>query len=123
MEKILIVDDQTNIRALLSVVLTSEGYVTFQASSGEAALEIVEKERPDILITDLKMPGMDGLELVKQCRLIRPHMILFMMTAYGELDIIAEARRSGVVEYFPKPFDIDEVRQKIKPYTRLHQES
>lgn len=109
-KKVLIVDDQNGIRVLLMEVFSSEGYTTFQASNGKMALEIVKEESPDIVLLDMKIPGMDGLEILKQIKLMKPHMNVIMMTAYGELDMIKEATDLGALMHFTKPFDIDEMR-------------
>lgn len=114
MNKILIVDDQNGIRVLLMEVFGSEGYKTYQASNGKLALDIVSKESPDIVLLDMKIPGMDGLEILKHIKLINPDIKVIMMTAYGELDVIKEATELGAITHFTKPFDIDEMRQEVK---------
>ena len=75
-------------------VFNSEGYITYQAPNGKVALEIVRDETPDIVLLDMKIPGMDGLEILKQIKLMKPHMNVIMMTAYGELDMIKVLRRT-----------------------------
>ncbi|SYX87143.1 response regulator [Paenibacillus alvei] len=112
-KKVLIVDDQNGIRVLLMEVFSSEGYTTYQASNGKMALEIVREESPDIVLLDMKIPGMDGLEILKQIKLMKPHMNVIMMTAYGELDMIKEATDLGALMHFTKPFDIDEMRVAV----------
>lgn len=112
-KKVLIVDDQNGIRVLLMEVFSSEGYTTYQASNGKIALEIVRDEVPDIVLLDMKIPGMDGLEILKQIKQMKPHMNVIMMTAYGELDMIKEATDLGALMHFTKPFDIDEMRVAV----------
>jgi two-component system response regulator (stage 0 sporulation protein F) len=109
-KKVLIVDDQNGIRVLLMEVFTNEGYDTYQASNGRLALEIVRTVSPDIVLLDMKIPGMDGLEILKHIKTIDPTMKVIMMTAYGELDMIKEATDLGASMHFTKPFDIDELR-------------
>lgn len=109
-KKLLIVDDQNGIRVLLMEVFSSEGYDTFQASNGRLALEIVKAENPDLVLLDMKIPGMDGLEILKHVKAINRDIKVIMMTAYGELDMIKEATDLGAVMHFTKPFDIDEMR-------------
>lgn len=109
-KKVLIVDDQNGIRVLLVEVFSSEGYNTFQASNGKLALEIVKKETPDLVLLDMKIPGMDGLEILKNIKAMNPAIKVIMMTAYGELDMIKEATDLGALMHFTKPFDIDELR-------------
>lgn len=112
-KKVLIVDDQNGIRVLLVEVFSSEGYQTFQASNGKLALEIVKKESPDLVLLDMKIPGMDGLEILKHIKNIDQKMKVIMMTAYGELDMIKEATDLGALMHFTKPFDIDELRMAV----------
>jgi len=117
-QKLLIVDDQNGIRLLLVEVFSSEGYETFQASSGQTALDIVKEKRPDLVLLDMKMPGMDGLEILKRIKDIDPDMKVIMMTAYGELELINEAQRYGALMHFTKPFDIDELRAAVNEQLR-----
>ncbi|MFD2673416.1 response regulator [Marinicrinis sediminis] len=113
-KKLLIVDDQNGIRILLCEVFNSEGYQTFQASNGKLALEIVHEEKPDLILLDMKIPGMDGLEILKHIKDIDPETKVIMMTAYGELDMIKEATDLGALQHFTKPFDIDELRVAVR---------
>ncbi|MEI7026441.1 response regulator [Paenibacillus sp. y28] len=112
-KKVLIVDDQNGIRVLLMEVFSSEGYNTFQASNGKTALEIVKRDVPDLVLLDMKIPGMDGLEILKHIKSMNPDIKVIMMTAYGELDMIKEATDMGALMHFTKPFDIDELRQAV----------
>lgn len=109
-KKVLIVDDQNGIRVLLVEVFSVEGYQTFQASNGKLALEIVRRESPDLVLLDMKIPGMDGLDILKHIKQIDASIKVIMMTAYGELDMIKEATDLGAIMHFTKPFDIDELR-------------
>ena len=112
-QRVLIVDDQNGIRLLLQEVFSSEGYMTSQASNGKIALEIVRHNRPDLVLLDMKIPGMDGLEILKHIKSIDPTIIVIMMTAYGELDMIKRATDLGAAKHFTKPFDIDEMRVAV----------
>lgn len=116
--KVLIVDDQNGIRVLLMEVFSSEGYSTFQASNGKLALEIVRQEKPDLVLLDMKIPGMDGLEILRHIKTIDVDIKVIMMTAYGELDIIKEATDLGALMHFTKPFDIDEMRLAVNSQLR-----
>jgi len=111
--KILIVDDQKGIRLLLTEVFRHEGYQTFQASDGKQAVEIMRAENPELVLLDMKIPGMDGLDILRRIRAINPEVRIIMMTAYGELDMVKEAARLGAVRHFTKPFDIDELRDAV----------
>lgn len=117
-KKVLIVDDQNGIRVLLVEVFSNEGYNTFQASNGKLALEIVRKESPDLVLLDMKIPGMDGLDILKHIKQIDPSIKVIMMTAYGELDMIKEATDLGALMHFTKPFDIDDLRQAVNSQLR-----
>jgi two-component system response regulator (stage 0 sporulation protein F) len=112
-KKVLIVDDQYGIRVLLYEVFGKEGYQTYQASNGKSALEIVRDKTPDLVLLDMKIPGMDGLEILKNIKKINPAIKVIMMTAYGELDMIKEATDLGALTHFTKPFDIDELRMAV----------
>ncbi|MCM3459914.1 sporulation initiation phosphotransferase Spo0F [Bacillus atrophaeus] len=118
-EKILIVDDQYGIRILLNEVFNKEGYQTFQAANGLQALDIVTKERPDLVLLDMKIPGMDGIEILKRMKVIDESIRVIIMTAYGELDMIQESKDLGALTRFAKPFDIDEIRDAVKKYLPL----
>ena len=115
-EKILIVDDQFGIRILLNEVFQKEGYQTFQAANGVQALEIVTKHQPDLVLLDMKIPGMDGIEILKRMKVIDPEIRVIIMTAYGELDMIQEAKDLGALTHFAKPFDIDDIRAAVRKH-------
>jgi two-component system, response regulator, stage 0 sporulation protein F len=115
-EKILIVDDQFGIRILLNEVFQKEGYQTFQAANGIQALEIVTKHDPDLVLLDMKIPGMDGIEILKRMKVMDPNIRVIIMTAYGELDMIQEARDLGAITHFAKPFDIDDIRAAVRKH-------
>jgi two-component system response regulator (stage 0 sporulation protein F) len=115
-EKILIVDDQFGIRILLNEVFQKEGYQTFQAANGIQALEIVTNHHPDLVLLDMKIPGMDGIEILKRMKVIDPEIRVIIMTAYGELDMIQEAKDLGALTHFAKPFDIDDIRAAVRKH-------
>lgn len=112
--KILIVDDQFGIRILLNEIFQKEGYKTFQAANGVQALEIVNNEEPELVILDMKIPGMDGLEILKRIKKDNQSIKVIIMTAYGELDMIQEAIDNGAITHFAKPFDIDDILKAVK---------
>lgn len=115
-EKILIVDDQFGIRILLNEVFQKEGYQTFQAANGVQALDILQKHDPDLVLLDMKIPGMDGIEILKRMKRIDPDIRVIIMTAYGELDMIQEAKDLGAITHFAKPFDIDDIRAAVRKH-------
>ncbi|HET6871903.1 MAG TPA: response regulator [Sporolactobacillaceae bacterium] len=113
-QKILIVDDQFGIRILLNEIFQKAGYSTFQAANGAQALAVVKQEKPHLVILDMKIPGMDGLEILKRIKKDYEEIKVIIMTAYGELDMIQEAMEVGAVTYFSKPFDIDELLKTVQ---------
>jgi two-component system response regulator (stage 0 sporulation protein F) len=115
-EKILIVDDQYGIRILLTEVLQKEGYTTFQAANGFQAIDITKEQAPDLVLLDMKIPGMDGIEILKRLKQHDKTIKVIIMTAYGELDMIQEAKDLGALTHFAKPFDIDEIRKVVREY-------
>jgi two-component system, response regulator, stage 0 sporulation protein F len=117
--KILIVDDQYGIRILLNEVFQKEGYTTFQAANGVQALDIVQKHAPDLVLLDMKIPGMDGIEILKRIKEINQDIRVIIMTAYGELDMIQETKELGAIMHFAKPFDIDELRAAVKKHLSI----
>lgn len=117
--KLLIVDDQFGIRILLSEVFQKAGFETYQAANGIQALEIVKEQNPDLVLLDMKIPGMDGLEILKRMKTINKDIRVIIMTAYGELDMIQEAKELGAITHFAKPFDIDEIRDVVKQYVPI----
>ena len=114
MKQLLIVDDQPGIRLLLNEVFTKEGFQTFLASNGIEALKIGESEPIDCVLLDMKIPGMDGLEILKRLKASRPELPIIMMTAYGENELLEEAKGLGAMKIFSKPFNIFEVREEVK---------
>jgi two-component system, response regulator, stage 0 sporulation protein F len=111
---LLIVDDQYGIRVLLTEIFNKEGYKTFSAPNGPQALKIIEEDRPGLVLLDMKIPGMDGIEILKRLKDIDSSIQVIMMTAYGELDMIKEAKELGALSHFSKPFDIDEIRKAVR---------
>ncbi|CAG9620107.1 response regulator [Sutcliffiella rhizosphaerae] len=119
-QKLLIVDDQYGIRILLNEVFQKEGYQTFQAANGYQALDIVEKHSPDLVLLDMKIPGMDGIEILKRLKAFNSDIQVIIMTAYGELDMIQESKDLGAITHFAKPFDIDEIREAVRKNMPRH---
>jgi two-component system response regulator PilR (NtrC family) len=111
--KILIVDDEKTIRESVAMVLSEEGYETDLASDGKIALEKLNENDYDILITDLKMPEMDGIELMNHCLKICPQTSVIIITAHASIDSAIKALRMGAFDYIIKPFDFDDLILKI----------
>jgi len=115
---VLIVDDQLGVRKLLFEALKDDFKEVFVAASGAEAIEKVEKHIPDVVVMDMKMPRMNGLEVLKHLRSTGYNNPVIMMTAYGELEIVTEAAKMGVRQHITKPFDLQELRKKIKDTLR-----
>jgi two-component system response regulator AtoC len=113
-QRILIVDDDESLRESLALVLGAEGYETSLASSGEDALARLDDTLPDVVLCDLRMPGIDGLALLPDLARRRPDATLILMSAYGTEELALEAMRRGAYDYLAKPFQPSEVLLAIR---------
>jgi len=113
MPTVMVVDDRLGIRKLLQEVLQSAGYGVITASCGSEAMERISRLMVDLVLLDMKMSGMDGLETLAALKKIRPDVIVLIMTAYEELEILQEAMRCGASGYLSKPFDIEELVETV----------
>ena len=113
-EKILIVDDEKSIRDFLEIMLKKEGYKVASASSGEEALKLVNQINYDLVISDIRMKGMSGVELLKNIKEINPETVVMMVTAYASVDTAIDAMKAGAYDYIAKPFKIEEVKHIIR---------
>ncbi len=109
MDTILIVDDEKNYPLILSAVLQEEGFETLTANSGQEALEILNRSDVDLILTDMKMPKMDGIELMQRIKKNDAELPIIMMTAYGTVEKAVEAMQKGAYSYILKPFDNDQL--------------
>ena len=114
MEKILIVDNEKSMRDFLSIVLKKEGYWVETAEDGDHALKCFEKDIFDLVLTDIKMPRVSGLELLKALKSVSSETVIVMMTAFASTETAIEAMKEGAYDYLTKPFQIDEVKLIIK---------
>ena len=112
-KQVLIVDDEPNLRKILSAQLTRDGYDVLTAEDGEQGLERLRDNHIDLVITDLKMPKVDGMTLLKEALREDPTLPVVMITAHGTVDTAVEALKSGAFDYLTKPFDKDEVRSIV----------
>ncbi|MDR1604416.1 MAG: response regulator [Gracilibacteraceae bacterium] len=113
MIKLLIVDDQKGIRRLLQEVFSESGYDIETCANGLRALELITEFDPDLVIMDIKMPGLSGIDVLRRLRATDPKRPVMMMTAYGEQHYVDEAQSLGVVNFINKPFDIDELKAYV----------
>ncbi len=121
METILIVDDEKNYLLVLSAVLEEEGYEVLTAVSGAEALEILSSSEPALVLTDMKMPGMDGIELLERIKTRDPDLPVIMMTAHGTVDKAVEAMQKGAYTYILKPFDNERLILYVRKAISLFQ--
>lgn len=112
-QQILIVDDQKGVRRLLEELFKKEGWDVFVATDGREAIEKVEEILPDVILMDMKMPNMNGLDASQNILQNHPDMLILMMTAYGEMDVIKRAMDAGVKKCINKPFDIMVLRDMV----------
>jgi two-component system response regulator HydG len=110
---VLVVDDQRNMRATTAILLRQAGHSVEEAESGAAALQRIQQEAFDVVLTDLRMPGLDGLEVLRAVREHAPDTQVIVMTAYGTVDSAVEAMRRGALDYVSKPFKEDELLLRI----------
>ncbi len=113
-KKILIVDDIKETCDTLKEILAEEGYQTFSALTGRTALNTVKKKKPDLVLLDIKMPKMGGIEVLKRIKQIDKDVVVVMITAYGALDTAKEAMRLGAYDYVSKPFDLKFIKAVIR---------
>ncbi len=109
MARILLVDDEPSILSVLSTLLKGQGFDAQPALGGEKALEFLRTETYDLLITDIRMQPLDGLNLLKKARAMHPSMAVIMITAYGSVESAVEAMKVGAFDYVTKPFKVDEL--------------
>ncbi len=112
--RILIVDDEEEICSVLAQRLFKEGYICATANNGKEALNHFYKDDLSLIITDIKMPEMDGMELLKNVKTINSKMMVIVMTAYGEVDLVVEAMRLGANDFLIKPVDLDLLVLSVK---------
>jgi two-component system response regulator PilR (NtrC family) len=112
--RILVVDDERSMRELLAIVLRREGYEVLLAENGKSAVDTLEREQVDLLISDIKMPDLSGVEVLRAAKRIDPDILGIMITAFASTDTAVEAMRLGACDYLSKPFDIDLLKMKVR---------
>ncbi len=114
MAKILVVDDDQGMREFLEILLAREGYEVASASGGKEALSLCKKHKFDLTITDLKMPKIDGIDVLKKIKEISPETLVILITAYASGETAVAAMKEGAYDYLEKNFDVDELKAVIK---------
>jgi two-component system response regulator PilR (NtrC family) len=113
-EKILVVDDEGSMREFLEIMLLKEGYEVHSAEDGQSALDMIRRERYDLVITDIRMKPVDGLEVLRHCKAMAPGTVVIMISAFASTETAVTAMKEGAYDYLPKPFKIDEMRTVIR---------
>ena len=113
MPKILVVDDELSMREFLKILLTKEGYATETATDGEDALSKIENNSFDLVISDIRMPGVGGLELLSTIKQSLPTLPFIMITAFASPEDAVQAMKHGAYDYITKPFKVDEIKSVI----------
>jgi two-component system, NtrC family, response regulator AtoC len=108
--RLLVVDDEQSIRRLCMTIGNTLGYVSMEAESAEAALGRLETDAPDLILTDLKLPAMSGVELLKQTKKLLPHAEIAIMTGHGSIESAVDAMKLGAYDYIEKPFRVEKMR-------------
>lgn len=121
METILIVDDEKNYPRILSAVLEEEGYEALTCHSGEEALTFLEDAEVDLVLTDMRMPGMDGIAFLQAVKERQPDLPVIMMTAHGTIEKAVEAMQKGATNYILKPFENNALIQHVQKAIELYQ--
>ncbi len=117
--KILVADDERNIRDLLSVALIDEGYDVIEVDDGQKAVNEVKNSDYDCVLLDIRMPVLDGMEAFTKIRDMKPNLPVIFLTAYGSSDLAIKAMKNGAYDYLTKPFDIEELKIKVKKAIEL----
>src|SRR4029453_8894456 len=112
--KVLVVDDEKNQREIYTLILEDDGYQVTAAQSGEQALRFARENQFDLVLTDYKMAGMDGLTLLSELLKLDPSIIVVMMTAHGSVESVKEALRGGAFDYLEKPVDRDQLLKVVQ---------
>ena len=112
--RILVVDDERSMRELLAIVLRREGYEVLLAENGRTAIETLEREPVDLLISDIKMPDLSGVDVLRAAKKIDQDILGIMVTAFASTESAVEAMRLGACDYLSKPFDVDLLRMKVR---------
>ncbi len=119
--KIMVIDDEPLMRITVRDALKAEGYDVLTAETGKAGLDCLAGNRTDILITDLRLPDIDGIQILKEVKAINPETQVILMTAYGSIDSAVIAMKEGASDYLTKPFSMDELLLMVKRLLRMRQ--
>ena len=113
-QSILVVDDDRSMREFLEILLTKEGYQVFLADSGEKGCELLKRHQFDLVVTDIRMKGVNGIDVLKRAKQISPDTMVVMISAFATADTAVEAMKEGAYDYIPKPFKVKEFKKVVK---------
>ena len=119
-KSVLVVDDEQDVRETLETVLQKLDYNPLVASNGDEALEVIKSRKVDVVLSDLYMPGMNGIELLKRVKTEDKNIVFLMITAHPTIETAVDAIKKGAYDYLTKPFHIEEVRIKISRAMEKH---
>ncbi|MEW6613412.1 MAG: sigma-54-dependent transcriptional regulator [Pseudomonadota bacterium] len=122
-QQILIVEDERNLRRVLAAVLQAEGFDTLEAEDGNTALDLLEQHRPALVLSDQRLPGMSGTDLLREIKQRWPHVPVIIATAYGEIQHAVEAMKAGAEHYLTKPVDEGELLAIVRQTLSRHGQS
>ena len=114
MSRLMIVDDERSVRELIARYTQTQGHESVGFSTGRAAIEGFDQNQPDLLLVDLRIGDMDGLEVIKACKAKRPELPIIMITGHGSVETAVEAMRLGAYDYLTKPFELDDLGRTIQ---------
>jgi two-component system NtrC family response regulator/two-component system response regulator HydG len=112
--RLVVVDDEVNAATALTTLLREDGYEVESANDAQDGLRLVERQAPDLVLTDLRMPGMDGIEFLKAVKKTHPDTMVIVMTAYGTVKTAVQAMKLGAEDYLSKPIDVEELEVIVK---------
>ncbi len=122
---ILVIDDDLEIRSSVGMFLQARGHMVYEAADGFVGVKVLRRETVDIVITDVKMPGMDGFEVLREVKRLSPDTEVIVITAFSEVEHAFRAMRDGAFDFFTKPFKVEELNaslQRTMRYQGLHRE-
>lgn len=124
--RVLVVDDEASLRDMLRIVFRRDGYEVIVAESGRQALDLLKREHVDLLLSDIRLPDVGGVEVLRAAKTANRDVVAFMMTAFASTDTAVDAMRLGATDYFTKPFSMEELRLKVRQHleaSRLREEN
>lgn len=121
-KEILIVDDNRGIRMLLEEVFSKDGYLVHLAANGAEAISIAENKDIHCVLLDMKLPDMNGIEILKTIVQFKKNLPFIMMSAYAEQDLIEKAKNNGAIHFITKPFNIHELKELVSKFINSHSE-